>query len=114
RVGNALPHPGTLFALMALLVVVASGIAAQFDLVVTHPGTGKEIRPVNSISGSWQVAGDQPTEKVRNRQGGCRGGAGQHICSRQEHGRSICALARVAQARSCGNGVVAHDPSRGP
>jgi aminobenzoyl-glutamate transport protein len=50
RVGNALPHPGTLFALMALLVVVASGIAAQFDLVVTHPGTGKEIRPVNLMT----------------------------------------------------------------
>ncbi|HSJ09173.1 MAG TPA: AbgT family transporter [Longimicrobiales bacterium] len=50
RVGNALPHPGTLFALMALLVVVASGIAAQFDLVVTHPGTGAEIRPVNLMS----------------------------------------------------------------
>jgi aminobenzoyl-glutamate transport protein len=50
RVGNALPHPGTLFALMALLIVLASGIAAQFDLVVTHPGTGAEIRPVNLVS----------------------------------------------------------------
>ena len=50
RVGNALPHPGTLFALMALLIVLASGVASQFNLVVTHPGTGAEIRPVNLLS----------------------------------------------------------------
>jgi aminobenzoyl-glutamate transport protein len=50
RVGNALPHPGTLFALMALLVVVLSGITAQFNMVVTHPGTGEEISPVNLMS----------------------------------------------------------------
>ncbi|HUF52113.1 MAG TPA: AbgT family transporter [Longimicrobiales bacterium] len=31
RVGNALPHPGPLFALMALFVIVASAITAQFD-----------------------------------------------------------------------------------
>jgi aminobenzoyl-glutamate transport protein len=50
RVGNALPHPGTLFAGMALLVVIVSAITAQFDLVVTHPSTGEEIRPVNLLT----------------------------------------------------------------
>lgn len=50
RIGNALPHPGTLFALMAVLVVVLSGIFAQFDLSATHPGTGEVIRPVNLLS----------------------------------------------------------------
>jgi aminobenzoyl-glutamate transport protein len=50
RVGNALPHPGTLFALMALLVIVASAITAQFDLVVLHPSTQEEIRPVNLMT----------------------------------------------------------------
>lgn len=50
RVGNALPHPGTLFALMAVLVVVLSGIFARMDLAVTHPGTGEEIRPVNLLT----------------------------------------------------------------
>jgi aminobenzoyl-glutamate transport protein len=50
RVGNALPHPGTLFAIMALLVIVASGLAAQLDWAVTHPGTGETIRPVNLLS----------------------------------------------------------------
>jgi aminobenzoyl-glutamate transport protein len=50
RVGNLLPHPGTLFALMALLVVILSAITAQFDLAVRHPGTGAEIRPVNLLT----------------------------------------------------------------
>jgi aminobenzoyl-glutamate transport protein len=50
RVGNALPHPGTLFALMALLVIVLSWVFSGLDLVVTHPGTGEEIRPVNLLS----------------------------------------------------------------
>ena len=50
RVGNALPHPGTLFALMALLIVIASGIAAQFQLSVVHPGTGATITPVNLLT----------------------------------------------------------------
>ncbi len=50
RVGNALPHPGTLFALMALLVVAASWVTSRFDLVVTHPGTGEPIRPVNLMT----------------------------------------------------------------
>ncbi len=50
RVGNALPHPGTLFALMAVLVVVLSGVLSQFDLAVVHPGTGETVRPVNLLS----------------------------------------------------------------
>jgi aminobenzoyl-glutamate transport protein len=50
RAGNALPHPGTLFAAMALLVVLASGAAARMDLSVVHPGTGETIRPVNLLS----------------------------------------------------------------
>lgn len=48
--GNALPHPATLFALLALFVVVLSGITAQFDLMVAHPVTGDEIRPVNLLT----------------------------------------------------------------
>ena len=50
RVGNALPDPTTLFALLALAVVVLSGIAAQFDLSVTHPTTGQTISPVSLLS----------------------------------------------------------------
>lgn len=50
RVGNALPHPGTLFAGMALLVVLLSGLLSLFDIAVTHPGTGARIEPVNLLS----------------------------------------------------------------
>jgi aminobenzoyl-glutamate transport protein len=51
--GNALPHPASLFAIMAMLAVIASGITSLFNLSVIHPGTGEAIRPVNlfSISG---------------------------------------------------------------
>jgi aminobenzoyl-glutamate transport protein len=48
--GNLLPHPGTLFAILSLAVIVVSGIAAQFGLEVTHPGTGETIRPVSLLS----------------------------------------------------------------
>ena len=50
RVGNALPDPTTLFALLAVFVVVMSGVAAQFDLSVAHPTTGKIIEPVSLLS----------------------------------------------------------------
>lgn len=50
RVGNKLPHPTTLFALFALAVIILSGIVSQFDFSVVHPGTGKEIKPVNLMS----------------------------------------------------------------
>lgn len=64
RGGNALPHPATLFAIMALLIIIISGIAAQFNLVVTHPGTGKQIEAVSllSITGLHRIL----TEMVTN------------------------------------------------
>jgi p-aminobenzoyl-glutamate transporter AbgT len=50
RIGNALPDPTTLFALLVLAVVLLSGLAAQFDLAVAHPRTGKIIEPVTLLS----------------------------------------------------------------
>lgn len=50
RGGNLLPHPATLFLILTLLVIVGSGVAAQFDWVVKHPTTGAEVRPVNLLS----------------------------------------------------------------
>jgi aminobenzoyl-glutamate transport protein len=50
RLGNALPDPVTLFALLAVLIVVLSGVATQFDLAVTHPATGKLIEPVSLLT----------------------------------------------------------------
>lgn len=50
RIGNALPHPATLFAGFALLVVLLSWVASQFDMAVTHPGTGETVTPFNLLS----------------------------------------------------------------
>lgn len=49
-VGNALPHPATLFASLAVLVVVLSGVAAWTGLNAIHPGTGETIEPVSLLS----------------------------------------------------------------
>ena len=52
--GNLLPHPATLFAIFAILVVIISDIAFRLNLSVAHPATGEMIKPVSllSISGS--------------------------------------------------------------
>jgi aminobenzoyl-glutamate transport protein len=50
RLGNALPHPATLFALLAAFVLVLSWVFSLLDVSVPHPGTGETIRPVNLIS----------------------------------------------------------------
>jgi len=50
RVGNALPHPATLFLVAALAVVLLSAIVAGLGLSVAHPATGKPIEPVNLLS----------------------------------------------------------------
>jgi aminobenzoyl-glutamate transport protein len=49
-VGNALPHPATLFASMAVLAIVVSGIAHWAGASAVHPGTGETIHPVNLLS----------------------------------------------------------------
>lgn len=50
KIGNALPHPATLFFLFALGVVVISWFVSLFDLSVVHPGTGETVAPVNLMS----------------------------------------------------------------
>ncbi|MBL7094298.1 AbgT family transporter [candidate division KSB1 bacterium] len=50
RVGNALPHPATLFAIFALLVILLSWIAHKLNVTVEHPATGELIQAVNLIS----------------------------------------------------------------
>jgi aminobenzoyl-glutamate transport protein len=50
RAGNALPHPATLFFLLAIGVVLVSALAAGFGLTVTHPGTGRTVEAVNLLS----------------------------------------------------------------
>ena len=50
KVGNALPHPATLFGLFAVLILIFSAIAAALDWTALHPGTGEIIEPVNLLS----------------------------------------------------------------
>ena len=51
RVGNALPHPATIFAILALVVVIVSAITAAMDLTAVHPGTGETIDVRSLLSG---------------------------------------------------------------
>ncbi len=50
KVGNALPHPATLFLLFAVGIIFVSGFVSLFDFSVEHPGTGETITVVNLLS----------------------------------------------------------------
>ena len=50
RVGNLLPHPATLFAMLAGCVVVASALAAWLEVSAVLPGTDAAIEPVNLLT----------------------------------------------------------------
>ncbi|MFD1030498.1 AbgT family transporter [Metaplanococcus flavidus] len=47
--GNKLPHPVTLFALLALLVLVLSAIISSFGVTVEHPGQEGEMVEVKNL-----------------------------------------------------------------
>ncbi|WP_085505824.1 AbgT family transporter [Thalassobacillus devorans] len=48
-VGNKLPHPVTLFAVLALLVIVLSGIVSSLGISVEHPGEEGEMVEVKNL-----------------------------------------------------------------
>ncbi|HEY0947221.1 MAG TPA: AbgT family transporter [Opitutaceae bacterium] len=50
RAGNALPHPATLFALLAALVVLISALFSSLGLQVINPATGKVVAAVNLMT----------------------------------------------------------------
>jgi len=50
KVGNALPHPATLFALFALAALLISGLGHWMGWTAVHPGTEEVIEPVNLLS----------------------------------------------------------------
>jgi len=50
RVGNALPHPATLFALFAIAALLLSALGHWLQWEVIHPGTNEIIRPINLLS----------------------------------------------------------------
>lgn len=50
-IGNKLPHPVTLFAILAMLVLVLSAIISQFGISVEHPGEkGEMVEVVNLLT----------------------------------------------------------------
>jgi len=51
RVGNALPHPASLFAILAALVALASWMGAALDLSAIHPADHSVIVPKSLLSG---------------------------------------------------------------
>ncbi len=50
RVGNKLPHPITLFAILALLVIVVSAVVSMFGVSVEHPGEDKTVEVKSLLS----------------------------------------------------------------
>lgn len=50
RVGNKLPQPTILFIILAVLVVVLSGVCSFFNVSAVHPGTGETVEVVNLMS----------------------------------------------------------------
>ncbi len=50
RVGNALPHPATLFGIFALLILLLSWIGSLLGWGGTHPGTGEHVNVINLLS----------------------------------------------------------------
>ena len=51
RLGNSLPHPATLFAALALGVVLLSGLAGALGWSAIHPITGAEVKAVSLLDG---------------------------------------------------------------
>ena len=50
RAGNALPHPASLFAILAILVLLFSMAGHYLDWSALHPATGTTINTVNLLS----------------------------------------------------------------
>ncbi len=63
RAGNALPHPATLFALMAIGVLIFSWLGHVLEWEAIHPGTKELVRPINLLSkdGVHQIIIDMVT-----------------------------------------------------
>ena len=50
KVGNALPHPASLFGIFALLVLLISWIGSALGWSGVHPATGEVVNTVNLVS----------------------------------------------------------------
>ncbi len=50
RLGNLLPNPSTLFAILAAVVVVLSWVFSRMGVSVIHPATGQTVQVVNLLN----------------------------------------------------------------
>ena len=50
RAGNVLPHPATLFVILAAVVLILSAITAALGVSVSHPGTGETVSVVSLLT----------------------------------------------------------------
>lgn len=50
RIGNALPHPATLFAIFALIALLFSALGSILNWEVIHPATKEVVQTVNLLS----------------------------------------------------------------
>src|SRR5699024_9348347 len=50
--GNKLPHPVTLFAILALLVIILSAVLSPLGISVEHPGEEGEMVEINNLLSS--------------------------------------------------------------
>ena len=50
KIGNALPHPATLFAMFSILIILISELVVKLDLSVMHPGTKELIKPISLMT----------------------------------------------------------------
>ena len=49
KTGNKLPHPITLFAILALIVVILSAVVSSLGISVEHPGKEGEMVEVTNL-----------------------------------------------------------------
>ncbi len=50
RAGNILPHPATLFVILAFFVLILSAITAAMGISVVHPGTKETVHAVSLLN----------------------------------------------------------------
>jgi aminobenzoyl-glutamate transport protein len=50
RIGNALPHPATLFAILAAMLVLLSWLLSKLGVSAVNPIDSVEVQPINLIS----------------------------------------------------------------
>jgi aminobenzoyl-glutamate transport protein len=50
KAGNILPHPATLFVILALVVVILSAVTAGMGVSVVHPGTKETVSAVSLLN----------------------------------------------------------------